>query len=576
MESLPTYILPDNVITMMEGQKITNRGETPNHLLQRVTDTMFAAEERFNTSPKTITLLKQEFAQHMVDGRFIPGTPTLTNAGRRTEAALSSCVVIPTDLRDPLQSAETIRSYYAQNMGSGFDFTQYDNPVELVLWLNQLAADETATGAYDRYIGNMGSLHISHPRIKEFIALKSQDGIIPYFNISVDIPEDFMQAVIEDAPFQLADGTTISASDLFTIIAQKAWQTGDPGILFMDRMNQDNPIAVTSPYLTTPPCGEMGLSEGETCQFGYLNLHSFTDESGTVDYKSLGQATSLITRALDNAIEYSLENYPTELTTQVAQLKRKIGIGVCGLAEMFMQSSLPYGSEEARLYARDVLAFINYISKKTSVDLASVRGSCGAMNDRISNTYFHGYLERKYALHPTHTVTTDMWTSLASAIKTTGHLRNIATTALPPTGRASIILGVTSAIEPFFSVVDSSGTILPHIAKYVRQQVPDIAERVLADAATFGSFQNIDYLPKKLRSVLKTAQEIDPYDHIAMVGALAGTQGVIDEAASKTVNLPQTATVEDVRNIFVQAWQMGLKNIAVYRDKSKMGQPQHL
>lgn len=571
------YRLSANIMRMLESQRIIDPGETSQQMLTRVTDTLFSPEAQFGTSPAEIAALKVQFAQYVIGGYMIPGTPTLTNAGRRPESALSSCVVIPVDLRQRTQSEQTIRSYYAQNVGSGFDLSPYDDPVGMITWLNQLAVDETATGAHDRYIGNMASLHITHPRIVDFINLKRQDGSFPHFNISVDISQEFMQAVSENGSFQLTDGTQVDANELFNTIAECTWLTGDPGILFLDRINDDNPIPAVGRYVTTPPCGEMGLAEGETCQFGYLNLNQFTNNDGQINYPLLAEVTSLTTRALDNAIEKSLSHYPTAISTNITAIKRKIGIGVCGLAEMLMKSRLPYDSADARSLARDVLSFVNFVSTKRSVELAGERGSCIAMLDRVQNRYFtESFLEQKYACRPTNTVSADDWTGLADTIRTTGKLRNILTTALPPTGRASVLLGVTSAIEPFFNIVDREGNIQPHIATFVRHAIPDIAERAITDARANGTFQTLDYIPQPIRELLRTAQEISPMGHISMVGALAGTEGVVDEAASKTVNLPKSASVEDIKEIFLLAHNMGLKNIAVYRDKSKAGQPQKL
>ncbi len=558
---------------MMVRQRIIDPDEEPQHMLKRVVETLFTPETNFGTPPAVIEGLKEEFAQYMAAGYVLPGTPTLTNAGRNMEAALSSCVIIPVDLNDKDASAKRIRAYYLQNMGSGFDFTPYKDPVGLLRWINDLSAQETATGRYDRYIGNMGSVHVSHPKIEEFIDAKQKDGILPHFNISVDLSEEFMCAVENGREFVLADGKKIDASELFHKMSHHAWTTGDPGILFLDRMNHDNPLASSARYVSTPPCGEMGLAEGETCQFAYLNLARFT-ASGSVDWTKLAQVTQLTTRALDNAIEYSIDRFPASPSAQMAALKRKIGIGVCGLADVLIAFGIPYDSPAARVLARDILSFVNFASKEASVKLADARGSCKAMWDRINNRYYKDFLERKYGRNPTNTVTAQQWESLSEDIKTTGHLRNILTTALPPTGRASVILGVTPSIEPIFSVFDGKEVKKP-VRDFVCQVDPLNAQRWIDIVQVTGTFQH-DEVPQGVRSVLKTAKEIAPYDHLAMVAALAGTQGVVDEAASKTVNLPNGASVDDVEKIFSLAHSMGLKNISVYRDKSKAGQPEQL
>ncbi len=571
--SLPEYKPSNYIWQMMVEQRIVDASESPQEMLQRVINVLFDAETKFGTDPQKTREMSLQFAQYMVDGYVIPGTPTLTNAGRNVDSALSSCVVIPVDLNDKLSAEKVIKSYYKQNMGSGFDFTDYEDPVGLLKWINDLSAHETATGKYDRYIGNMGNLHISHPKIEEFVDAKKEDGVIPHFNISIDLSDEFMTAVKNASLFTLSDGRDISAKALFRRIAQNAWRTGDPGILFLGRMNRDNPISQIAAYSSTPPCGEMGLSSGETCQFAYLNLANFIDE-GHINYKKIEEVTKLTTRVLDNAIEYSLNRYPTIITQEITSLKRKIGIGVCGLAEMLIIHGLPYDSDEGRSLAQDVLSFINYVSKLESVNLAQERGSCSAMSDVVSNSYYtEEFLQRKYSFS-TSTVSADQWSELSDHISRTGLLRNILTTSLPPSGRTSIILGTTSSIEPIFSIYNETGDIKQVIQDLLRRyQIPP---KFIEQARSEGSFRALELLPSEIRECLKTAKEISPLGHVSMVAAVAGTQGVIDEAASKTVNLPFDASVEDVENIFMLAYNLGLKNIAIYRDQSKVGQPEKL
>lgn len=572
---LPEYNPSDYIRQMMVRQRIIDPEETPKAMLDRVIGAVFSAETEFGTSPKRINEMSCQFAQYMVDGYVMLGTPTLTNAGRNVDSALSSCVVIPVDLRDKLSAEDIIKSYYRQNMGSGFDFTEYEDPVGLLGWVNELSAQETATGQYDRYIGNMGSLHISHPRIEEFIDAKREDGVIQHFNISVDLSDDFVLAVKSGSGFMLADKRIVDSRKLFRRIAENAWFIGDPGILSLDRMNRDNPISEIASYSSTPPCGEMGLSKGETCQFGYINLARFV-EDGKINYKKLEEVTRLTTRVLDNAIEYSINRFPTALTKSSSLLKRKIGIGACGLAEMLIACGISYDSEKGRTYARNVLSFINYVSKVQSVELAEELGSCLAMLNNVSNKYYTGrFLERKYWFS-TETVSSQQWKELSDYIIRTGFLRNILTTALPPSGRSSIILGTTSSIEPIFTIYDNSGDIKQVIKEFISRKFPVSSSNILEQARLEGSFQRVSSLPFETRQVLKTAKEVSYEDHVSMVASLAGTEGVVDEAASKTVNLPQNATVDEVESIFMMAYDLGLKNIAVYRDTSKAGQPEKL
>jgi ribonucleoside-diphosphate reductase alpha chain len=575
---LPSYIPSEEAWEVLVRGGILSPEEAPQDLLGRVLDTIFSVEPHFGTPLETIERLKQEVAAYMVDGYCMPGTPILTNAGRYN-AALSSCAIVPIDLQEPhIGAEEIIRSYYKQNMGSGFDLTCSTKPVSLLHWIDDLAASETATGTYDRYIGNMGLLHISHPAVLEFIRAKRQSNMA-YFNISVNVTEEFMYRAKSGEAFSLSNGSTVNAYDLLQHMAENAWYNGDPGLVFLDRMNRDNPVFKIGPYLSTPPCAEMGLEEGETCHFGCLNLRRFVRGDGasaTIDYDQLRRVTRLLTRVLDNAIEYSIPRYPTRVSADIAKMKRRIGIGVCGLADVLLAYDLPYDSQEARSLARDIISFINYTSKCSSVELAEPRGSCTAMNFPSLNEYLgSNFLEEKYARRATRTVSADEWVQLATAIRERG-LRNISTTALPPTGRTSLLLGTTSSVEPFFNVTDSKGNVHQSIQNFLEKRLQGdkpLVEDVCWEAVQTGSFQHIESLPDSVRDRLKIAKEIAPDAQVSMVAEVAGLFGVVDESASKTVNLPHEATVDDVRKVFLLAYDLGLKNISVYRDKTKAGQP---
>jgi len=576
--SLPSYIPSPTAWEVLLNGAILSQTETPQDLLRRVIDTLFLVESSFNTPKERIKQMKYQFAEHLVEGYCMLGTPILTNAGRY-QSALASCAIIPVDLLIPGNTImeETICSYYRQNMGSGFNLTSSPYPVSLLRWLNNLSSNETATGKYDRYIGNMGLLHISHPAIQAFIACKRQTNM-SHFNISVDITEQFMDKAKQDEKFLLSDGTSINARGLLRQMAENAWYNGEPGLIFLDRMNRDNPLAGISEFVSTPPCAEMGLAEGETCHFGYLNLHRFVrgyGASAMIDYNELQEVTCLLTRVLDNAVEYSIPRYPTKVSADIARMKRRIGIGVCGLADMLLAFDLSYETPEARSLTRDILSFISYTSKCASTELAEQRGSCTAMDVPSLNKYLSGhFLEEKYSHYPTNTVSSEEWVTLANTIRGKG-LRNISTTALPPTGRASRLLDTTSSIEPFLSLTDSKGHIHQPIKDFLTvklQANETIIEDVCWEAIRSGSFQHISVLPSSVRDRLKMATEIAPEAQVRMVAEIAGMHGVVDESASKTVNLPHKATVDDVEKIFLLAYDLGLKNISVYRVQAMMNQ----
>ncbi len=551
--------------------RIIAPGESPQQMFERVVDALFAVETTMRIPEAETEQAKIQFAQFMAEKTFTPGTPTLTNAGRKgyEKSALCSCALIPVDLRQPQASAEMIRAYYQQNMGSGFDLTPYADPLGLLIWLNDLAASETATGSYDRYIGNMANLNIAHPQIKDFIEAKNSRRL-NYFNLSVIVDDAFMDAAKRADTFKMMDGAEISAYDLLRLMAQSAWISGDPSILNLERMNKDNPLVGIAPYISAPPCAEMGLSEGETCQFAYINISKFVTPEG-IDYEKLGAVTQVVTRALDNAVEIGLGNFPHPKSTEIARLKRKIGIAASGIADTLLFYDLPYDSDEARQLARDVLSFINYTSKIASVQLAEQRGPCDAMLTREGNKYYQAYLEGRFGAG-TNTIGEDQWQQLAEHIRNTGNLRNICTTTLPPAARVSILMDASTGIEPYFGIPTDAYEIQPSMVDFVRRHAPERVDAILNQAVTEGSFQNVD-LSNRLRECLKTAKEISPYGHLKMVAALAGSGGVVDEAASKTVNLPTNSTPDDILSVFLIAHELGLKNISVYRDGSYVEQP---
>lgn len=564
------YCPSKSALRVLIKGNILAKNETPQHMFERVVRTIFSVERAMGISVKQTEQAKKKFAKYMANKMFTPGTPTLTNAGRPgyERSALSSCAIIPANLNNKQQSERLIKSYYRQNMGSGFDLTPYENPIELLIWLNNMAIKETESGKYDRYIGNMANLHVAHPLIQQFIALK-KDHQLSHFNCSVVVDNAFMEAAIHNTSYPLSDGTQINAKELLLSIASSAWKIGDPSIINLERMNKDNPIQALLPYISAPPCAEMGLSKGETCQFIYINIAKFCTSKG-INYRLLNDVVQVVVRALDNAVEYGITRYPSQISTSVARLKRKIGIAVSGIADTCLYYGIPYASPKSLRLVRDIVSFINFSSKQASVVLAKERGSCEAMKDKKMNAYYHGYLKKRYNFS-THTVSRKDWEKLNEDICQTGLLRNLITTTQPPAARVSFLMDCSFGIEPFFGipsdVADFSSSMVVFVKKYTR----DFAE-ILRQASHDGTFQKTT-LPRFAKRCLRTATEISPVDHIKMVAALVGTKGVIDETASKTVNLSKTATINDVVKIFVLAHQKGLKNISIYRDGSYEDQP---
>lgn len=568
------YKPSENALRVLINGNILARGESPQEMFERVVNTLFSVEETFGTAKKETEKAKEDFARYMAAKMYTPGTPTLTNAGRPgyEHAALSSCAIIPVDLRKKQFSKNLIKAYYRQNMGSGFDLTPYGNPVDLLLWLNSLAAKETETGKYDRYIGNMANLHVSHPDIRKFILLKRSHSL-PHFNCSVVVDNEFMEAALHDGSYRQLNGRSISARGLLMEISESAWKIGDPSIINLERMNRDNPVSDIAPYISAPPCAEMGLSVGETCQFVYINISKFCTPKA-IDYGLLDKVVRIVTRALDNAVEYGATRYPDKESTRIAKLKRKIGIAVSGIADTLLYFDIPYASAAARTLVRDVVSFINYISKCASVDLAIQRGPCEAMKYRNKNKYFGGYLKHRYNFS-TNTVSANDWGELSDTIAHTGYLRNIHTLTQPPAARVSILMDTSFGIEPIFGIPDTVAQVSGPIRKYVKKYGKRDADDILSKACRDGSFRKTE-LSHHAKECLKTATELSPSDHIEMTAALVGTDGVIDETASKTVNLTKISSVVDVFDTFLYAHKKGLKNISVYRDGSYRNQPYKL
>jgi ribonucleoside-diphosphate reductase alpha chain len=559
------YLPSKTALGVLIKGNIIAPGESPQHMFERVVDTLFSVEPHLRIPKKETEKAKEEFARYMAAKMYTPGTPTLTNAGRPgyEHAALSSCAIIPVNLRNKRAASEQIKAYYRQNMGSGFNLTPYSDAVGLLLWLNDLAANETKTGKYDRYIGNMANLHVSHPQIQEFIALKRTHAL-PHFNCSVVVDDRFMHKALR---------RKTKEHGILMDIAESAWNIGDPSIINLGRMNRDNPVADIAPYTSAPPCAEMGLSVGETCQFVYVNISKFCKPRG-IDYPLLEKAIRVVTRALDNAVEYGSSRYPDPESVKMALLKRKIGIAVSGIADTLLYYDIPYDSDKARTLVRDVVSYMNYVSKCASVELARERGSCGAMKFKDKNKYYAGYLEKRYHFS-TNTVKASDWKKLSNTIVKTGYLRNIHTLTQPPAARVSLLMDASFGIEPIFGVPNSISAVSLPIRTYVEKFAKNQTEEILVQACRDGSFQKTK-LPSHAKERLKTATEIPPSTHITMTAALVGTDGVIDETASKTVNLSQKSSIEDVFDTFLLAHQKGLKNISIYRDGSYKNQPYNL
>jgi ribonucleoside-diphosphate reductase alpha chain len=571
---------PAALEVLREG-RIVAPEESAADLVERLVPAVFAAETAFGTPAPEREALSAEFADLFARKLVTLGSPTLTNAGRYPDSALGSCVAVPVNLRQPFgRVRRLIEAYYAQNMGSGFDLSEVDEPVAVLDQLNRHAAQETATGAYDRYIGNMANLDVDHPRVAAFASTKAERRDVRHFNLSLNVTAAFMEALEDGRPFPLRDGTAVDPGGLWETIVRSTWRCGDPGLLFLERFNEDNPTPSLGRYTTTAPCAEVALTPGESCVFGYINLgglvsHRDGDRSAppAIDDELLRRVVTVTTRVLDNVLEASIARYPNRRSADVMGAKRKIGVGVCGFADLLVALRVPYDSPEAARLLERVLASISFYSKLASVELAVRRGSFPEFPR--SRYAPGGFLRRKYGALQGLRIGPADWEALDEGIRRQALLRHASTTALPPSGRSALLLDASTSIEPWFSVLGADGTPRPALRALVEATCPAPGEaRAALEAITRGGTCQVQgRVPDAVRRVVKRAAEISPRDHLAVVAAATRA---VDEAASKTINLPREAGPDVVDDIFRLAWNMGLKAISVYRDGSLEAQPEAL
>jgi len=571
MKPYQSSFSPSNFVReeILEKGRITARNETPAEMIERVVAALYSTERSF-TGAVDAKKLAESIGQLMDERKVVFSTPVMTNAGRAEfHRPLSACTVPPISLRGDLSKVrEMIDAYHQEAIGTGFNLDEVDDPVSTLLFLNEIAVKGAASGKEDRPVGNMGILSINHPRIMEFITSKQmRRDMLWKFNISVNTPESFWFAVENDARWTLRNGDAVYARELFRLMAQSAHICADPGIVFMERINRDNPVPASGVYHGIAPCAEVGLVPGETCQFGYINIGAFCHNKN-IDLDGIKQGTELMVRALDNCLEISIDAFSVRASAEVVVGRRKIGIGVCGLADALIRLGIPYASDQGREFARDVVAFINHCSKLASHILAKERGSFGAMCAQIGCKYTEepDFLSVKYGNVDTRWVSALEWKKLGLLIKSSKLLRNSSTIALPPTGRSALVIDASTGVEPIFSIVHPDKVSLLPVVREILG-VDEKQERAIVKKGKLGDSC------EAVRILLRTSTEIDANDHLLLVAAL---QPVVDESISKTINLPQDATVELVERIYTQAYSLNLKGMTIYRDGSSRFQPRKL
>jgi len=535
--------------------------ETPSQMFHRVAKAIAKADLLYDKKAD-VEKTEEEFYQIMANREFIPNSPTLMNAGTRL-GQLAACFVLPVE--DSIEGIFTTLKHMAtihqSGGGTGFSFSKLRPAGDIVGSTKGIASGpvsfmtiyDAATNVIKqggrRRGANMAILDVTHPDILKFIEVKSREGALTNFNISVAVTDEFMEAVKKDGEYNLINPRNgqvegkLRARHVFDLIVTNAWKTGDPGLVFIDEINRHNPTPQVGEIKSTNPCGEQPLLPYESCNLGSINLEKIIKD-GDLDWEKLRKVARIAVHFLDNVID--VNKYPVPEIAKLTTANRKIGLGVMGFADMLIQLDIPYDSEKALAMGEKVMKFLSEEATKKSVEIGGERGSF--LN-------FKGSLWEKKGYRT---------------------IRNSTVTTVAPTGTIGIIAGCSSGIEPIFAVAFvrnvMEGTRLlevqPTFEKIAREKGFYSMDLMLKIAKT-GSIQNLEEIPKEVRRIFVTALDIAPEWHVKMQGAF---QKYVDNAVSKTVNLPPDATVEDVRKIYWLAYKLKCKGITIYRYGSKKEQ----
>jgi len=550
------YLLKD-----IEGNVI----ETPSRMFRRVARTIAQADRLYDKeadSEKT----EEDFYQVMVNLEFLPNSPTLMNAGTEL-GQLSACFVLPVEdsIEGIFDALEHMAIIHKSGGGTGFSFSRLRPKGDVVKSTKGVASGpvsfmrvfDTATDVIKqggrRRGANMGILYATHPDILEFITAKSMEGMLTNFNISVAVTEEFMKAVQDETEYGLINPRTkevvkkLRAKDVFDLIITMAWKTGDPGLIFIDEINRRITIPKVGRIESTNPCGEQPLLPYESCNLGSINLAKMVKE-GDLDWDKLRRVTRTAIHFLDNVID--INRYPLPEIERMTKANRKIGLGVMGFADMLIQLKIPYDSEKALEITEKVMKFISEEGKKKDVELGEEKGSFPNFEGSIWER--EGYKA----------------------------MRNATLTTIAPTGTISIIAGCSSGIEPIFAVAFvrnvMEGTKLLEIQSSFERMGKErgfYSRELMMKIAKSGSVQSLAQVPDDLQRIFATALDIAPEWHVKMQAAF---QEYVDNAVSKTVNLPTDATPEDVRKVFLLAYKLKCKGVTVYRYGSRREQVLHI
>jgi len=543
--------------------------ESPLEMFMRVAANIAQADLNYDSEADT-KKIAHDFTEMMASQEFMPNTPTLMNAGNELQQ-LSACFVLPVQdsIEGIFESVKNQALIHKSGGGTGFSFSKLRPKNDMVISTKGVSsgpvsfmrvfdiATEVVKQGGKRRGANMGILRVDHPDVLDFISMKRDMNTMQNFNISVGLTEKFMKAVENDEMYDLINPHNnqavhrLRARDVFNMIVSEAWRNGDPGIVFLDRMNipRTNPTPEIGDIESTNPCGEQPLLPYESCNLGSVNLVKMMND-GEVDWEHLRKIVHRAVHFLDNVID--MNKYPLPQIENMTKSNRKIGLGIMGWADLLYKMKIPYNSEEAVKLGEKLMKFVSEEADKASIELAQVRGVFpnwkGSVYDPESK-HFAGESFR---------------------------LRNATRTTIAPTGTISMISDCSSGIEPLFAlafykhVMDGKDLVyINEIFEKELKQNDVYSDALMQKIMNQGTIQHIEEIPEEIRKVFVVSHDITPYWHLRMQAAF---QKYTDNAVSKTVNFPNSATISEVEEAYMLAYKLGCKGVTIYRDGSREGQ----